>query len=117
LLVIAGEPDEVETQANCRHLASVVPDARLEVFEGTAHMVNLEQPKRLNRLLRDFLDANRCGYSTLPGLRIPNGSSATLIDRITSTASAPRCSTRNGRREAPIPCSPVTVPPMAIAAR
>jgi 3-oxoadipate enol-lactonase len=59
LLVIVGDLDEPETQANCRYLSSVVPDARLEVFEGAAHMVNLEQPDRFNRLLRDFLDANR----------------------------------------------------------
>jgi 3-oxoadipate enol-lactonase len=59
LLVIVGDLDEPETQAHCRYLASVVPDARLEVFAGAAHMVSLEQPDRFNRLLRDFLDANR----------------------------------------------------------
>lgn len=59
LLVIVGDLDEAETQAHCRYLASVVPNARLEVFEGAAHMVNLEQPERFNRLLRDFLDVNR----------------------------------------------------------
>ena len=59
LLVMVGDLDEVETQAHCRYLASVVPDARLEVFEGAAHMVNLEQPERFNQLLRDFLDEHR----------------------------------------------------------
>jgi 3-oxoadipate enol-lactonase len=59
LLVIVGDLDEVETQAHCRYLASVVPGARLEVFEGAAHMVNLEHPERFNRVLREFLDANR----------------------------------------------------------
>lgn len=55
LLVMVGDLDEVETQATCRYLASAVPDARLEVFEGAAHMLNLEQPERFNRLLREFL--------------------------------------------------------------
>ena len=35
--------------------------ARLEVFEGAAHMVNLEQPDRFNRVLREFLDAHPAG--------------------------------------------------------
>ena len=61
VLAIAGDLDDPGTQAACRHLASKVPGARLEVFEGAAHMVNLEQPERFNRLLRDFLDANRSG--------------------------------------------------------
>jgi pimeloyl-ACP methyl ester carboxylesterase len=61
LLVIVGDLDDPGTQAACRHLASVVPGARLEVFEGAAHMVNLEQPDRFNRVLRQFLDANRTG--------------------------------------------------------
>ena len=55
--------------------------------------------------------------TTRPGLRRPNGSSAALIERITATASAPRCSTRKERRVAPIPCSPVTVPPSLMASR
>lgn len=59
VLVIIGDLDDPGTQAACRHLASAVPGARLEVFEGAAHMVNLEQPDRFNRVLRDFLDAHR----------------------------------------------------------
>lgn len=58
LLVTVGDLDDSGTQAACRHLASVVPGARLEVFEGAAHMVNLEQPGRFNRLLREFLERN-----------------------------------------------------------
>jgi 3-oxoadipate enol-lactonase len=59
LLVILGDLDDLGTQLSCRHLAATVPGARLEVFEGAAHMVNLEQPDRFNRLLRDFLNAHR----------------------------------------------------------
>lgn len=58
LLVIIGTADERGTQAAMRHLAESVPGARLEVFEGAAHVVNLEQPERFNRVLREFLDAS-----------------------------------------------------------
>jgi pimeloyl-ACP methyl ester carboxylesterase len=55
LLVVIGTLDEPGTQESMRHLAEVVPGARLEVFEGVAHMINLEQPERFNALLREFL--------------------------------------------------------------
>jgi pimeloyl-ACP methyl ester carboxylesterase len=55
LLVIVGTIDDSGTRESCRHLAATVPGARLEVFEGAAHMLNLEQPERFNRLLREFL--------------------------------------------------------------
>ena len=32
---------------------------RLEVFEGVAHMINLEQPDRFTRLVLDFLASVR----------------------------------------------------------
>ncbi len=63
LLVISGTADEAGTQAAMRHLASKVSGARLEVFEGAAHMVNLEQPERFNRVLREFLDASSAAGS------------------------------------------------------
>ena len=55
LLVVIGELDEAYTNAACRYLAETVPGARLEVFEGAAHMLNLEQPDRFTRLVLDFL--------------------------------------------------------------
>jgi 3-oxoadipate enol-lactonase len=54
-LVMVGDLDEGATIEACRKLATDIPNARLEVFEGVAHMVNLEQPERFNQLLRDFL--------------------------------------------------------------
>ena len=54
-LVMVGDLDEGATIAACRKLATDVPNARLEVFEGVAHMVNLEQPERFTRLVREFL--------------------------------------------------------------
>ena len=59
LLVMYGTFDEPGTSDAMRHLAASVPGARLEVFEGSAHMLNLEQPERFNRVLREFLDGHR----------------------------------------------------------
>jgi pimeloyl-ACP methyl ester carboxylesterase len=59
LLAILGTLDDAGTSGSMRHLADSVPGARLEVFEGAAHMLNLEQPERFNRLLREFLDEVR----------------------------------------------------------
>jgi pimeloyl-ACP methyl ester carboxylesterase len=54
LLVVIGTLDEPETVDTCRYLAAHVPGARLEIFEGAAHMLNLEQPERFTRLIREF---------------------------------------------------------------
>ena len=58
LLVLVGTLDEPGTSATMRYLASVIPGARLEEFE-TAHMLNLEEPERFNRLLREHFAAAR----------------------------------------------------------
>jgi pimeloyl-ACP methyl ester carboxylesterase len=55
LLVMLGTLDDPGTSASMRHLAQSVPGARLEVFDGSAHMLNLEQPDRFNALLLEFL--------------------------------------------------------------
>src|SRR6185436_10242595 len=47
----------------------------------------------------------------LPGLRMPCGSHALLIERISSTTSEPYSATSLLRLPWPMPCSPVQVPP------
>jgi 3-oxoadipate enol-lactonase len=64
LLVILGTLDEPGTTASMRHLAERVSHARLETFEGAAHMLNMEQPERFNRLLREFLDEHSTSATT-----------------------------------------------------
>ena len=54
-LVLIGDLDEAGTQEACRHLAASVSGARLEGFQGAAHMLNLEQPDRFNRVVSEFL--------------------------------------------------------------
>ncbi len=60
LLVLAGTLDDPGTTESMRFLAQAVPGARYEELE-TAHLINLEQPERFNRVLREFLDAVRTG--------------------------------------------------------
>jgi pimeloyl-ACP methyl ester carboxylesterase len=63
---MVGTADDPGTIDSMRQLAARVPGARLEVFEGAAHMLNLEQPGRFNRLLREFLDASAAAPSGPP---------------------------------------------------
>jgi len=58
-LVMIGDLDTSDTQAASRRLAAEIPGARLEVFPGVAHMVNLEEPERFERLVLDFLAETR----------------------------------------------------------
>jgi 3-oxoadipate enol-lactonase len=57
VLVMVGDLDEPATVASCRYLADQVPDARFELFEGAAHMLNMEQPDRFNETLLGFLES------------------------------------------------------------
>jgi len=52
---MVGDLDEGGTIEACRKLARDIPGARFELFEGVAHMVNLEQPERFTRLVLDFM--------------------------------------------------------------
>jgi 3-oxoadipate enol-lactonase len=65
-LVMVGDLDEGSTVEACRRLATDIPNARLEVFEGVAHMVNLEQPERFTRLVLDFLAEAGIGKGAEP---------------------------------------------------
>ena len=51
-----GTLDEQPVGVAGQKLASEVDGARSHVFEGVAHMVNLERPEEFNRLVGDFLD-------------------------------------------------------------
>lgn len=54
-LFMWGTLDELGVIRAGEKLASEVRGARNHVFEGVAHMVNLEQPAEFNRLVLDFL--------------------------------------------------------------
>jgi 3-oxoadipate enol-lactonase len=56
LLVIVGDLDDRDTIAASEMVADAVAGARLEVFEGAAHMLSLEQPQRFADVLLGFLE-------------------------------------------------------------
>jgi len=53
-LIIAGAQDIKFVDAS-RHLAQAITGSRLELIKGAGHMVNIEEPERFNRIVRDFL--------------------------------------------------------------
>ena len=55
VLAVVGDLDEAWAVASMRHLAEAVPNGRFELFEGTAHLLNLEQPERFTKLIGDFV--------------------------------------------------------------
>ena len=69
-------------------------------------------PRRLSRRGRA---AHPAAGITLPGFRIPFGSSACLIARIAATNAGGRRIGSRSRRVRPTPCSPVIVPPRRTA--
>ncbi|CAM3874422.1 alpha/beta fold hydrolase [Kibdelosporangium persicum] len=56
LLGIAGELDCTDIHDMLDRIVSTVPNAKLESFAGSGHMVNMEQPERFNEAVRRFLD-------------------------------------------------------------
>jgi pimeloyl-ACP methyl ester carboxylesterase len=57
-LVVIGERDQADFHAIARHLAAEIPDARLVEVADAGHLVGVERPAALNRLLLDFLNGN-----------------------------------------------------------
>ena len=54
-LVIVGRQDGWSPIAQHEQIAAAIADARLEVVEDSGHMVTVEQPDAVTRLLRDWL--------------------------------------------------------------
>ena len=52
-LVLHGTQDRMLEAVNGDLIASMVPHARLELLEGTGHLVFWEQPERVAQLIRD----------------------------------------------------------------
>jgi len=52
-LVVHGDVDRLLGPGNGRQIASLIPDARLEMLEGIGHMFWWEQPQRSAELIRE----------------------------------------------------------------
>ena len=57
-LIIAAVQDRLRQAEEAQELCVQIPGARLEVIEGSGHMVPLEQPETLARLMSQWLAAN-----------------------------------------------------------
>ena len=56
LLMIQGQEDRVTPVAdNAARLGQAVPQARLVMLDGCGHLPELEDPTRVNALVREFL--------------------------------------------------------------
>jgi pimeloyl-ACP methyl ester carboxylesterase len=55
VLVVVGEDDKADFLRIGEHLAEEIPGAELVLVPGAGHLVGLDQPEVLNRLLVDFL--------------------------------------------------------------
>ncbi|MBB5851885.1 3-oxoadipate enol-lactonase [Amycolatopsis umgeniensis] len=58
-LVIAGAEDPATPVEHAEVIAGGVPDARLEVVEGAAHLGSFEQPERFTALILEHLEVAR----------------------------------------------------------
>jgi 3-oxoadipate enol-lactonase len=54
-LVIAGAEDSADNLHGAEEISDSIPDARLVVIEGAAHLANVEQPEALGREILDHL--------------------------------------------------------------
>jgi len=54
-LVITGDQDILVPRQYADILCESIPDSRLEVIKGAAHVVNIEQPEAFNAVVLDFL--------------------------------------------------------------
>jgi pimeloyl-ACP methyl ester carboxylesterase len=59
VLVLAGTLDLPEKIELAQRVAEEMPDARLELFAGAAHMINMEQPARFNQAVLAFLAGDK----------------------------------------------------------
>jgi len=57
VLIVVGSEDKADFQTIARHLAEQVTHAQLVIVEGAGHLVGVDRPDALNRVLLEFLAA------------------------------------------------------------
>ena len=55
VLVVAGAEDATFPLAETTAMADAIPDARIAVLDGVAHLAGLENPPLVNKLIEDFV--------------------------------------------------------------
>ena len=56
-LILHGSDDRILPVGNAHHLAALMPDARLEIFDGVGHLFWWERPERSAELVREHAAA------------------------------------------------------------
>ena len=56
VLIIVGENDQPDIFEISQLIRDSIPQAEAVIIDGAAHLVNMEKPKEVNRLILDFLD-------------------------------------------------------------
>jgi 3-oxoadipate enol-lactonase/4-carboxymuconolactone decarboxylase len=69
VLAVAGADDSVTGPAALRHIAAGVPDGRLHVLPGVAHLAPAEAPAEVARLIREHVDRGRSPDATVGQVR------------------------------------------------
>jgi 3-oxoadipate enol-lactonase len=59
VLVIAGDQDITGAMENARRVASLLPRARLHTIAGAGHMISMERPDEVIRLVLDVTSSSR----------------------------------------------------------
>lgn len=57
MLVCAGTAETRGSVDAVRHVEDLVPDARVELFEGSGHGPQYEEPERFNQVVSEFVDS------------------------------------------------------------
>jgi pimeloyl-ACP methyl ester carboxylesterase len=55
--VLCGEADQLTPPEHSRAITAAIPGARLALVPGAGHMLTMEQPQRVNCLLREWMAA------------------------------------------------------------
>ncbi len=54
-LILAGTADALIPHAESEKMAQAIPNAHLHLFEGAGHLLSMEQPQEMNRVLAQWL--------------------------------------------------------------
>jgi hypothetical protein len=54
-LILWGDQDDIIPVAHARAAHELMPESRLEIFEGAGHFLHVEQPQRFAETLHDFV--------------------------------------------------------------
>jgi len=56
-LCIPGPEDNLVNMAKTKEIVEQIPNSRLEIIGDGAYLINLEQPEKFNKVLRNFLES------------------------------------------------------------